>query len=291
MNFEPIRLDANVSGDITNAMSIDVEDYFQVSAFEHSVARDQWNTFECRVERNVNELLDLFDECGSKATFFTLGWVAERYPNLIRSIVDRKHELASHGYQHVRAFNQTPEEFLADIKKTKAILEDVGGEAVRGYRAASFSIDARNLWAYDCLADAGYVYSSSVYPLKHDHYGMPDAPRFSFRVKPKNLLEIPVPTLQVFGRTFPVGGGGYFRFFPYMVSNKLIKEVNEKEHRSTIFYLHPWEIDPQQPKQKNLPLKSRIRHYLNLSRTKTRLRKLLTDFNWDRMDSVFDITK
>ena len=289
MKFKPVYADISSSDAITNAMSIDVEDYFQVSAFENSIARENWDQFECRVERNVNTLLDLLDESNSKATFFTLGWIAERYPDLVRSMVSRGHELASHGYQHMRVFNQTPDQFLADIKKTKAILEDLGGQAVRGYRAASFPIDGRNLWAYDCLVEAGYKYSSSIYPLQHDHYGMPDAPRFSFRFESNSLLEIPITTVDMMGRTMPAGGGGYFRFFPYAFSRSLIKKVNAHDRRSTIFYLHPWEIDPQQPKQNGMPFKSRVRHYLNLSQTKNRLRKLLSDFNWDRMDTVFSV--
>lgn len=272
---------------ITNALTVDVEDYFQVSAFEPHIARSDWEQIPCRVERNMDRILDLFGEEGVCATFFTLGWVAERYPHLVRRLVAEGHELASHGYEHIRVVNQQPDEFRNDVTRTKQMLEDISGVEVRGYRAASYSIGERNLWALDVLHEAGYRYSSSIYPIRHDLYGMPNAPRFAFRPKPDGILEIPVTTVVVGGRKLPCGGGGYFRLFPYALSKWAIQRVNEQDEQACLFYFHPWEIDPEQPRQKGLPIKTRIRHYLNLSRTEARLRRLLNDFRWDRMDNVF----
>ena len=287
MEFKPVTAEQTASRGLVNAMTIDVEDYFQVSAFSHSISPDQWGQHNCRVEQNMMRLLELFAEKNVKATFFTLGWIAQRYPNLIKQLVSEGHELASHGRNHVRVFDQTPEQFTEDIAATKKLLEDISGVEVKGYRAASFSIDERNLWAYDCLAGAGYRYSSSIYPVQHDHYGMPNAPRFSFYAHASGLIEVPISTVRLMNRLWPSGGGGYFRFFPYTISKRLIQTVNEQEKRSAIFYLHPWEIDPDQPRQNNLSLKTRFRHYVNLRHTYSRLEKLLNDFNWDRMDQVF----
>lgn len=272
---------------ITNALTVDVEDYFQVSAFEPHVRRSEWDSIPCRVERNMDRILDLFAAEGVRATFFTLGWVAERYPHLIRRLVAEGHELASHGYEHVRVVNQDPDAFRNDVVHTKHLLEDLGGVEVTGYRAASYSIGEKNLWALDVLHEAGYRYSSSIYPIRHDLYGMPDAPRFAFRPKPDGILEVPVTTVMLGGRKFPCGGGGYFRLFPYSLSRWAMRRVNEHDRQACLFYFHPWEIDPEQPRQQGLPLKTRVRHYLNLSRTEARLRRLLRDFNWDRMDRVF----
>lgn len=235
----------------------------------------------------MDRILDLFAAEGVRATFFTLGWVAERYPHLIRRLVAEGHELASHGYEHVRVVNQDPDAFRNDVVHTKHLLEDLGGVEVRGYRAASYSIGEKNLWALDVLHEAGYRYSSSIYPIRHDLYGMPDAPRFAFRPKPDGILEVPVTTVMLGGRKFPCGGGGYFRLFPYSLSRWAMRRVNEHDRQACLFYFHPWEIDPEQPRQQGLPLKTRVRHYLNLSRTEARLRRLLHDFNWDRMDRVF----
>lgn len=272
---------------ITNALTVDVEDYFQVSAFEPHIRREDWDTVPCRIERNMDRILDLFCELDVQATFFTLGWVAERYPHLIRRIVAEGHELASHGYEHVRVVNQDPAAFRSDVTKTKTLLEDLSGVEVQGYRAASYSIGEKNLWALDVLHEAGYRYSSSIYPIKHDLYGMPRAPRFAFRPKPDGILEIPVSTVTLGGRKLPCGGGGYFRLFPYALSRWAIRRVNVQDEQACLFYFHPWEIDPEQPRQRGLPIKTRIRHYLNLTRTEARLRRLLRDFNWDRMDRVF----
>lgn len=272
---------------IVNAMSVDVEDYFQVSAFENVIRREQWDQLPCRVEQNTQRLLDLFAEFDVKITFFTLGWVAERYPSLIQRMVKEGHELACHGYEHIRVTQQTPQQFAADIRKSKQLLEDLGGVEVIGYRAASYSIGAQNLWALEELQEAGFKYSSSIYPVKHDLYGMPDAPRFKFI--PDNaprLTEIPITTSPWLGKTWPAGGGGFFRFFPYPFSKQLIQRVNQRDQQPAIFYFHPWEIDPQQPRQQ-ASWKSRFRHYLNLHRMEPRLRQLLRDFEWGRMDQIF----
>jgi len=269
-----------------NALTVDVEDYFQVSAFERHIERDQWDAFPRRVERNVERLLELFQNRGAHATFFTLGWVAERHPELIRRIVAGGHELASHGYGHLRAAEQPREEFARDVAHSKAILEDIGGVAIRGYRAPSFSIDERNPWAFDVLVETGYRYSSSVYPVRHDHYGMPGAPRFPYRPNSK-IIEVPVTTLQVFGNNLPAGGGGYFRLLPYPVSRFAIRRVNRIDARPAIFYMHPWEIDPDQPRVPAIALRARFRHYINLRTTESKLRRLLDDFRWDRLDRTF----
>jgi polysaccharide deacetylase family protein (PEP-CTERM system associated) len=273
---------------ISNALTIDVEDYFQVSAFAPHIERGAWDTMPCRIERNVDQLLRLLSESESHATFFTLGWLAERYPRLVRDIVANGHELASHGYGHLRASEQSKPEFEIDVQRAKQILEDIAGVPVRGYRAPSFSIGHANLWAFDSLVAAGYQYSSSVYPVRHDHYGMPDAPRFPFRVR-ERLLEIPVTTTRMFGRNLPAGGGGYFRLAPYRVSRWAIGRVNRIDRRPAIFYFHPWEIDPAQPRVRGISAKTRFRHYLNLDRTESRLKQLLRDFHWDRVDRVFDL--
>lgn len=273
---------------IRNAMTIDVEDYFQVSAFAPHIARDTWPTRECRVEANVERILAILAAGDVKATFFTLGWIAERYPAMVKRIVAGGHELASHGYGHLRASDQDHAEFTNDITRSKALLEDIGGQAVLGYRAPSFSIGARNLWTLDALLEAGYRYSSSIYPIQHDHYGMPDAPRFAFYPNGKDtLLEIPITTARVMERNLPAGGGGYFRLLPYSVSRWLMQRVNRDDRQSAIFYFHPWEIDPGQPRQPDIGFKTRFRHYVNLGRMENRIKALTRDFAWDRMDRIF----
>ncbi|CAN5394796.1 DUF3473 domain-containing protein [soil metagenome] len=271
---------------ITNALTIDVEDYFQVSAFAPYIERGDWDQRECRIERNVARILDLLDTHSTKATFFTLGWIAERYPQVIRDIVARGHELASHGYGHQRASELTPEAFLHDIRSAKKILEDLSGVEVRGYRAPSFSIGTGNLWAFDCLRDAGYRYSSSIYPIQHDHYGMPDAPRFAHEVR-EGLLEIPVTTMRLLNKNFPSSGGGYFRLFPYGLSRWMLRQVNSGDQQAAIFYFHPWEIDAEQPRVAGISRKTRFRHYVNIPRMESRLGQLLADFRWGRMDDIF----
>lgn len=271
---------------ITNALTIDVEDYFQVSAFAPHIARSEWSSRECRVERNINRILEILANHDTKATFFTLGWIAERYPQLIRQIVQQGHELASHGYGHERASDQTEEAFYSDIHLAKVLLEDLSDTEVKGYRAPSFSIGSDNLWAFDCLARAGYRYSSSIYPIQHDHYGMPDSPRFAYEVRP-TLMEVPITTLRMFGRNFPSSGGGYFRLLPYALSRWMLNRVNARDRESGVFYFHPWEIDTEQPRIEGIGAKTRFRHYVNISRMDGRLNQLLSDFNWGRMDQIF----
>ena len=271
---------------LRNALTIDVEDYFQVSAFAPYIQRSEWNTRECRVERNVNRILDLLAEKNTHATFFTLGWIAERYPQLVKRIVREGHEVASHGYGHERASDMSEDAFYSDVHLAKVILEDLSGQQVRGYRAPSFSIGAQNLWAFDTLLRAGYHYSSSIYPIKHDHYGMPDSPRFAYPVR-DTLLEVPITTLRMFARNLPSSGGGYFRLLPYSVSRWMLQRVNAKDQQSAIFYFHPWEIDPEQPRVAGIDWKTRFRHYVNIGRMDARLQRLLSDFQWDRMDRVF----
>jgi len=270
----------------TNALTIDVEDYFQVSAFAPHIDRATWDTCECRVERNVQRILALLDRHNTKATFFTLGWVAQRYPALVRHIVAAGHELASHGYGHERVSDLTQAAFLEDIRTAKALLEDISGTAVLGYRAPSFSIGTGNLWAFDCLAETGHRYSSSIYPIAHDHYGMPDSPRFAYEVRP-GLLEVPITTLRAFGRNFPSSGGGYFRLLPYALSRWMLRRVNEQDAQAGIFYFHPWELDSGQPRVPGIGAKTRFRHYVNIDRVEARLNQLLTDFRWGRMDHIF----
>ncbi|MDH3208996.1 MAG: DUF3473 domain-containing protein [Burkholderiaceae bacterium] len=271
---------------ISNALTIDVEDYFQVSAFAPHISRCEWEQRECRVERNVNRILEMLESQHTKATFFTLGWIAERYPNLVRAIVDQGHELASHGYGHQRVSDLTAEVFFTDIQIAKEILEDVSGVKVQGYRAPSFSIGEDNLWAFDCLQRAGYRYSSSIYPIRHDHYGMPNAPRFAHGVR-DGLIEIPATTLRVFNRNLPSSGGGYFRLLPYAFSRWMLRRVNAGDGEPGIFYFHPWEIDVGQPRIAGISRKTRFRHYVNIHRMEPRLERLLSDFKWGRMDDIF----
>ncbi len=271
---------------LCNALTIDVEDYFQVSAFAPYIRRDEWDARECRVERNVGRILALLAQHDVKATFFTLGWIAERYPQLARDIVAGGHELASHGYGHQRASDLSRSEFADDITRAKKILEDLSGQPVQGYRAPSFSIGSANLWAFDVLAEAGYRYSSSIYPIRHDHYGMPDSPRFAYRLA-NGLLEVPVTTLRLFNRNLPSSGGGYFRLLPYRLSRWMIGKVNRDDGEPAVFYFHPWEIDVAQPRVAGIDGKTRFRHYVNIARMETRLQNLLADFRWGRMDHIF----
>jgi polysaccharide deacetylase family protein (PEP-CTERM system associated) len=270
-----------------NALSVDVEDWFQVGAFEGVIDKGSWDGLIHRVERNTEAVMALFAEANVKATFFTLGWVANRYPALVRRIAEAGHEVASHGWDHERVFRMTPEQFEGDLKHARAAIEDAAGQAVTGYRAPSFSIDMRTPWAHAILADAGYLYSSSVAPVIHDHYGWPDAPRFAFRpLMDSALIELPVTTVALRGRNFAAGGGGFFRLFPYDLSRWAIRHVNGRENRPAIFYFHPWEIDPAQPRVRNAPIKSRLRHYTNLGNMAPKLKKLLKDFSWHRTDEV-----
>lgn len=267
-------------------LTVDVEDYFHVSAFEKVIARSDWKGLEMRVESNTNRLLALFEQKQAKCTFFTLGWVAERCPNLIKAIVDQGHELASHGFDHQRATRMTPDEFRTDVSKSKQILEDTSGQAVIGYRAPSFSFNDSNTWVYDVLADLGFDYSSSTYPIEHDLYGVPNWPRFKYQ-RPEGILEIPVPTVRKNNRNTGIGGGGYFRLYPYFLSKRRIDRYLNTEQQPYSFYFHPWEIDPEQPRVTGASVKSRLRHYLNLSRMEAKVVRLLEDYQWDTMKSVY----
>ncbi|RXZ66659.1 XrtA system polysaccharide deacetylase [Pelagerythrobacter rhizovicinus] len=272
---------------MVNGLSVDVEDWFQVGAFENVIARDDWDDLALRVEDNVLRILDLFAEAGVKATFFTLGWVAERNGALMRRIVEAGHELASHGYDHARVFTFDRTQFAADIRRARETLEDAGGVAVTGYRAPSFSIDQRTPWAYLELAEQGYAYSSSVAPIAHDHYGWREAPRFAFHPLPgSDLVEVPVTTATFGGKRLAAGGGGFFRVLPYGFSRWAIRQVNRRDGRPAVFYFHPWEIDPDQPRVPGAPLRSRLRHYTNLERMAPKLRDLVREFAWGRMDEI-----
>ena len=272
---------------LINGLSVDVEDWFQVGAFENVIAREDWSGLADRVERNVMEILSLFDEAGARATFFTLGWVAERHPALIRRITDQGHEIASHGWDHARVHTMDQAQFGADIARARTTIEDAAGVPVTGYRAPSFSIDQRTPWAHVELAKQGYRYSSSVAPIRHDHYGWRDAPRFAFRpVEGSGLLEIPVTTAELAGRRLAAGGGGFFRVLPYGFTRWAIRQVNNQEGRPAVFYFHPWEVDPDQPRVAGAPLRSRVRHYTNLHRMADKLRQLVREFAWGRMDQV-----
>jgi polysaccharide deacetylase family protein (PEP-CTERM system associated) len=268
------------------AMTIDVEDYFQVEAFASTIDRSDWDRLPPRVERNTHRLLDILAEADIQATFFTLGCIARRHPAMVRRIIADGHELASHGTDHGRVDRQSPAAFRADVRDSKQILEDAGGLPVNGYRAPTFSIGRETRWAHAILAEEGYRYSSSVYPVRHDLYGSPDAPRFPFMPCP-GIVEIPLTTVRVLGRDVPASGGGYFRLFPYALSRWLLARAGRGDGVRTVFYLHPWEIDPDQPRQSQAPLRSRLRHYLNLSRTEPRLRRLLRNFEWTRVDRLF----
>jgi len=270
-----------------HAMTCDVEDYFQVSAFDGIVPRSRWTDVECRIPRNIDTILQLFSDNGTKGTFFTLGWVAEHYPEVIRRIVDEGHELASHGMCHARVWSQEPQEFREDAGRAREILQSVGGVPVTGYRAASWSIDERTPWAHEILGEIGYKYSSSVYPISHDHYGVPDAPRQPHVVDGSGVLEIPPTTAQVLGRNIPVAGGGYFRLFPLRLSKHFINRHQNTEPYSYVFYFHPWELDPDQPRFDEAPLKARFRHYLNLDKFESRLNSLLRTYQWGRLDEIY----
>lgn len=270
-----------------NAMTCDVEDYFQVSAFERIVTRDRWDEVESRIPRNVDKILKLLDDSGAKCTFFTLGWVAERHPALVRQIAENGHEIASHGMLHKRVSSQTPDEFRTDIATAKKLLEDVSGRPVRGYRAASWSIDQSTPWAHSVIGEAGYQYSSSIYPISHDHFGMPSAPTHPYRVNGDGLLEVPASTAKVFGRNLPAAGGGYFRLFPLHFSIWLLRQASAQNKQPAVFYFHPWEMDPEQPRISGAGPRSRFKHYLNLKKFEKRLTFLLRQFKWDRMDGIF----
>lgn len=273
-----------------NAMTVDVEDYFHVSAFESVIKRSDWDSLSIRVEHNTNRLLDLFERKDVKSTFFTLGWVAKRCPNLIKRIVSDGHELASHGLSHKRATLMSPSQFRADLVDSKDILEQVSGKRVIGYRAPSFSVNESNTWVYDELKEAGFVYSASTYPIHHDLYGVPSWPRFKYE-RPEGIIEIPVPTISTKGKNIGIGGGGFFRLYPYWLSVRRIRKFLNDEDQPYSFYFHPWEIDPRQPRVKNAPLKSKLRHYVNLSKMEGKLERLTDEFRWGTMIDAYNINK
>ncbi len=268
------------------ALTVDVEDYFHVSAFEKAIVKEDWKNLEMRVEQNTYRLLELFEQKQAKCTFFTLGWVAERCPNMIKAIVDQGHELASHGFDHQRATEMTPEQFSADVSQSKKILEDISGQAIIGYRAPSFSFNDSNTWVYEILTELGFEYSSSTYPIEHDLYGVPNWPRFKYQ-RDEGIIEIPVPTVRKNDRNTGIGGGGYFRLYPYWLSKRRIDNYLNTEKQPYSFYFHPWEIDPEQPRVAGASVKSKLRHYLNLSRMEGKVARLLEDYQWDTMKSIY----
>ncbi len=275
------------AGSPVNGLSVDVEDWFQVGAFENVIERADWPALATRVERNCDAILAMFADAGVSATFFALGWVAKRHPALMRRIADAGHEVASHGWDHARVFRMDAASFARDLSESRSAIEDAAGAPVTGYRAPSFSIDHRTPWAHEVLAEQGYTYSSSVAPVAHDHYGWREAPRFAFRpVASSALLEIPVTTALFAGRRLAAGGGGFFRVLPYGFSRWAIRQVNRAEGRPAVFYFHPWEIDPEQPRVAHAPLRSRLRHYTNLDGMAGKLAQLVREFAWGRMDAL-----
>lgn len=272
---------------ITNAMTVDVEDWFQVQAFAGVINRAEWPHLQPRVAASTGAILESFAAAGVHATFFVLGWVAERNPALIRRIVAEGHELASHGHGHERVDEIGPQAFRADIRRARRALEDAGGVAIRGYRAPTFSINAaRTPWAHEILAEEGHLYSSSTFPIRHDLYGAADAPRRPHRPSPNGVVELPMTTLSLFGQNLPCAGGGWFRLLPYRLFRAGLRSVNAQQGLPGIFYFHPWELDAGQPHQSDAPLRSRIRHYTGIPGMPRRIERLLRDFAWDRLDRV-----
>lgn len=271
---------------VFSALTVDVEDYFHVAAFERNIKPADWAGMPVRVEKNTFRLLDLFDTHQAKATFFMLGWVAERFPSLVQEIQRRGHEVASHGYNHLKATSQSPDEFLEDVSRAKKLLEDITGHGVTGYRAPSFSIGKQNEWAFNALQKAGYQYSSSTYPVIHDLYGTPDWPQQPY-LRHEGIWECPMPVLTMLGRQLPVAGGGYFRLLPYWISRRLVSRYVKQKDIPYMFYCHPWEIDPEQPRIVDAPLRSRFRHYVNLSKMEAKIGYLLQDFNWRSVNEVY----
>lgn len=273
---------------IRNAMSVDVEEWFQVQAFAGVIARAQWDGLDTRVEASTDRILTRFAEAGVRATFFILGWVAERQPRLVRRIAAAGHEIASHGYGHELVSSIGETRFRIDIRHARRILEDVAGVAVRGYRAPTFSVGpAVTPWAHRVLAEEGYLYSSSVFPVGHDLYGAPDAPRVPHRPDPAGVPELPMTTLRLMGRNLPCAGGGWFRLAPYPLFRTALRRVNGTEHAAAVFYFHPWEVDPGQPRLPQAPVRARFRHYARQGSMERRITRLLRDFAWGRVDEVF----
>lgn len=274
---------------LVNAFSIDVEDYFHVEALASAIDRSRWDTLEYRAEANTRRVLDILSQEKVRATFFILGWVAKRSPQLVRDIHAAGHEVACHGLTHQTVYTQTPDVFRAETREAKQRLEDATVVPVRGYRAATYSITARSLWALDILEELGFRYDSSIFPIRHDLYGIPGSPRFAHRVASGALLEVPITTVEYMGQRLPAGGGGYFRLLPYALFRAAVRRVNARDGQAAVFYCHPWEIDPGQPRVAGISAKSKFRHYTNLDRMEGRLRHLLRDFRWGRMDEVFGV--
>jgi len=272
-----------ISHQLTNYLTIDVEDYFQVAAFEDIITSAAWSSMECRVERNTASILDILGKQGVRATFFVVGWIAERYPALVREISRQGHEIGCHSYLHRKIYDLTPEEFREDTRRAKNILEDITGRSVPGYRAPSYSITKKSLWALDILEELGFKYDSSIFPIYHDNYGIPDAPRFEYKLPNRAMMEYPISTALLLGRKIPVAGGGYFRLFPYWFTKFALKKINTDERNPFVFYLHPWEIDPDQPRFNHARKLSKFRHYNNLHKTRQRLERLLNDFSFGPM--------
>jgi len=273
---------------VLNAMTVDVEDYFHVQAFAHAIPRDRWDSLEYRAEANTRRLLELFARQGLRCTFFVLGWVARRSPDLVREIHAAGHEVACHGMSHKLIYQQTPEEFRRETRESKTLLEDLIGDAVRGYRAATYSITRKSLWALDILVEEGFRYDSSIFPINHDFYGIPDAPKNpGLLTTPgqRSLVEFPLATSSFFGLRIPVSGGGYFRILPYWLTRAGLKRLNRREQHPFVFYLHPWEVDPDQPVVQ-AGWRSRFRHYTNLSRTQGRLERLISEFEFATVSDV-----
>ncbi len=266
--------------EIQNYLTIDVEDYFQVAAFEKVINPLHWNDYPSRVERNTRRILELFEKYGVKATFFIVGWTAEQFPNIVKEIASQGHEIGCHSYRHQKIYNLTPKEFRQDTKIAKDILENLTGQPITGYRAPTYSITKKSLWALDILQELGFKWDSSIFPIFHDNYGIPDSPRFEYKLPEHDLMEYPISTALFFGRKVPVAGGGYFRIFPYWFTKMALRKINEQEKQAFVFYLHPWEVDPAQPRIENGGWKSRFRHYQNLDKTEKRLNRLLHDFSF-----------
>ncbi|MBF0117336.1 MAG: DUF3473 domain-containing protein [Desulfobacterales bacterium] len=263
-----------------NYLTIDVEDYYQVAAFDNVIKQSDWNFLESRVCNNVQTILETLDKYNIKATFFVVGWIAEKHPDVVLNILGKKHEIACHSYLHRKIYTMTKQDFFHDTKKSKDILENITGNKIFGYRAPSYSITEKTLWALDILEELGFEYDSSIFPIYHDLYGIPNAPRFEYKIPNHNLMEYPVSTIRLLNKNIPISGGGYFRLFPYSITKLALKHINEKEQKPFVFYLHPWEIDYIQPRIKKAKFLSRFRHYLNLNKTLQRFGKLLNDFKF-----------
>ncbi len=284
--MRPLALHPIDPAPAVNVLTVDVEDYFHASAFAPVAPRDQWPQFESRVVRNTDRLLEMFARAGARATFFVLGWVAQREAALVRRIAEAGHELASHSYWHRLVYDLTPAEFRQDLRQARDVIEQAAGVPVRGFRAPSFSVTRRSLWAFDVLAEEGYAYDASIFPIRHDRYGIPDAPRHPHWIERPagQVLELPGTTV-CYGRFRLPIGGGYFRLLPYELTRRAIRRLNASERQAAIFYVHPWEIDPDQPRLHASRL-TRWRHYNQLGRTAARLERLLNDFQWNSVDAV-----